>query len=342
MANPSVAPAMPPHAALIQIGTAYWGSQMVLVAAQLELADRLSVGPMASADLAKELDLNPRALHRFLRSLAGMGILTEVERGTFALTPLGAALKKDAPGSAYATILTLTGDLCRSSWNELIHSLKTGETGLEKAFGQPLFEYLAERPDAASLFSETMVGFHGAEPPAVAEAYDFDRFGSIVDVGGATGNMLAHILSRHKSPHGVLFDLPHVVVDAPAFLEARGMADRVSIESGSFFESVPKGHDAYIMSHIIHDWNEDQCQTILTNCRDAIDPDGRLLIVEMVLPEGDSPHAGKMLDMMMLVGPGGQERTPSEYAEILEPAGFELVEVVPTASDVSIVEAVPA
>lgn len=340
MATPS-ASAVPPHAVLIQIGTAYWGSQMLLVAAQLELADRLSAGPRTSEDLANELGLNVAALHRYLRSLAGMGVLTEVESRTFALTPLGEALKKDAPGSAYATIRTLSGNLCRSSWSELRYSLQTGKTGLEKAFGQPLFDYLAERPEEASLFSETMVGFHGAEPPAVAEAYEFGKFGSIVDVGGATGNMLVHILERHKDPRGVLFDLPHVVADAPAFLEARGMADRVSIESGSFFEAVPKGHDTYILSHIIHDWNEDQCQTILRNCRDAIDPDGRLLIVEMVLPEDDTPHAGKMLDMMMLVGPGGQERTPSEYVTLLEPAGFELKQVVPTASDVSIVEAAP-
>ncbi|HUF72572.1 MAG TPA: methyltransferase [Gammaproteobacteria bacterium] len=342
MENQSAASAAPPHAVLIQMGTAYWGSQMLLVAAQLQIADRLAAGPKTSAGLAGELELNARAMHRFLRSLAGMGVLTEVASQTFALTPLGEALKRDAPGSARATILTLSGDLCRKSWNELRYSLATGNTGLEKTFGEPLFDYLSKHPEEASLFSETMVGFHGAEPPAVAEAYDFGQFGSVVDVGGATGNMLVHILRRHAGPRGVLFDLPHVVTDAPAFLAANGMADRVSIESGSFFKSVPKGHDAYILSHIIHDWSEDQCQTILRNCRDAIDPDGRLLIVEMVLPEGDQPHPGKMLDMMMLVGPGGQERTPSEYGALLEPSGFELVRVVPTGSDVSIVEAAPA
>lgn len=341
MSNQASALTLPPHAQLIQIGTAYWGSQMLLVAAQLKLADRLGRGARSSSDLAEELGLDSSALYRFLRSLAGMGITTEVGSRTFALTPLGEALKKDAPGSAYATILTLTGELCTKAWGQLRYSLKTGKTGLEKAFGQPLFEYLAERPDEASLFSETMVGFHGAEPPAVAEAYDFDRLKSIVDVGGATGNMLVHILQRHRAPRGILFDLPHVVADAPAFLESRGMADRVSIESGSFFELVPAGHDAYILSHIIHDWDEDQCLTILRNCRNAIDPDGRLLIVEMVLPEGDTPHPGKMLDMMMLVGPGGQERTPSEYAALLSKADFELTEVVPTASDVSIVVATP-
>jgi hypothetical protein len=336
------AQSLPPHAQLIQIGTAYWASLMLLAAARLELADRLAGGARSSSELASELKLNPAALHRYLRSLAGMGVLTEVENQTFALTPLGEALKKDAPGSAYATIMTLTGDICMKSWNELLYSLQTGKTGMEKAFGKPLFDHLAERPDAASLFSETMVGFHGAEPPAVAEAYEFGEFGSIVDVGGATGNMLVHILKRHPQPRGVLFDMPHVVTDAPALLEAHGMTDRIAIESGSFFDAVPAGHDAYILSHIIHDWNEDQCQIILKNCREAIAADGRLLLVEMVLPEGDTPHPGKMLDMMMLVGPGGQERTPSEYSAQLGKAGFKMTRVVPTNSDVSVVEAVPA
>ncbi|MBX3373080.1 MAG: ArsR family transcriptional regulator [Phycisphaeraceae bacterium] len=341
MADPVPVQALPPHAQLIQFGTAYWASQMVLVAAQLGLADELSAGARSSSDLAQHLGLHPGALRRYLRSLAGMGLLTEVADQTFALTPLGAALRKDAPGSAYATIMTLTGDLCTKSWSELRHALKTGRPGIEKVLEKPFFEYLAERPEEASLFSETMVGFHGAEPPAVAEAYDFGVLRSIVDVGGATGNMLLHILKRHPGPRGVLFDLPHVVADAPAFLAPHGLADRVTIEPGSFFDAVPSGHDAYILSHVLHDWNEAQCLTILGNCRRAIASDGRLLVVEMVLPEGDAPHPGKMLDMMMLVGPGGQERTPGEYSALLGQAGFDMIDLVPTSSDVSIVVAAP-
>jgi O-methyltransferase/methyltransferase family protein len=339
MSNQSAS--VPPHAQLIHTATAYWDSQMLHVAAQLEIADCLAAGPRASSDLAAELGLNAAAFHRFLRTLAGMGLLTEVKAKTFALTPLGEALKKDAPGSAHASILTLCGVLGSRSWEQLPYSLKTGKTGLEKAVGQPLFEYLAERPHEASLFSQTMVGFHGAEPPAVAAAYDFSGLRSIVDLGGATGNLLVHVLKRYEKPRGVLFDLPHVVSDAPAFLQSHGMTKRVSIESGSFLESVPAGHDAYMLSHVLHDWGPEQCHTILSHCRRAIDAEGRLLIVEMVLPEGDTPHPGKMLDMMMLVGPGGQERTPSEYAELLSAAGFELTKVVPTASAVSVVEAVP-
>jgi len=340
MSSTTTAP--PPHAQLIGMGIAYWASKLLLVAAQLDLADRLAARPRSAADLAPELGLHAPSLYRFMRSLAGMGLLTEVEPQTFALTALGEALKRDAPGSARASILTLTGDLVTRAWDELAYSLRSGKTGVEHVFGKPLFDLLAERPEEASLFSETMVGFHGAEPPAVADAYDFSALESIVDVGGATGNLLVHILRRHRQPRGVLFDLPHVVGDAPALLAAHGMADRVAIESGSFFETVPQGHDAYILSHIIHDWTEDLCQTILGHCRRAIAQSGRLLIVEMVLPEGDTPHPGKMLDMMMLVGPGGQERTGEEYRALLKKANFRMTRVVPTASAVSIVEAVPS
>lgn len=184
-----------------------------------------------------------------------------------------------------------------------------------------------------------MVGIHGAEPPAVAAAYDFSPLATIVDVGGATGNMLGYILKRHSQPRGILFDRPHVVTDAPALLRAHGVEGRVSIEHGSFFDSVPAGGDAYILSHIIHDWNEDQCLTILGNCRKAMKRGAKLLIVEFVLPEGDTPHFGKIADMVMLTIPGGEERTSAEYETLLAAAGLRMTRVLPTASDVSIVEA---
>lgn len=336
-----MADSSPPHVQLIQMGCAYWTSQMVLVAAELSLADRLSSEPRNSPELAKELGLNEPALYRFMRSLAGLGILTEKPGHAFALTALGEALKTGAPGAARSSILMLTG-LVGPVWHRLIDSLKTGEPTTTAVLGAPIFEYLAQRPAEAAMFSETMVGYHSLEPPAVAAAYDFSPFKTIVDVGGATGNMLCNILARHKSPRGVLFDMPHVVTQAPAFIKERGLADRISIESGSFFEAVPKGHDAYIMSHIIHDWTPEQCATIIGNCRKAIAPTGKLLIVEMVLPEGDAPHTGKMLDMMMLVGPGGQERTGDEYRALLAKSGFRMTRVVPTSSDVSVVESVPA
>ena len=337
----STSQAMPPHAELIQMGTASWVSGVVYAAAKLGLADELATGPKSAAELADAMHMHAPSLHRLMRALASLGILTESDGQRFALTHLGEALKTDAPGSARATLIAFGGEWFSRGWSEIMYSLETGKTGFEKAFGMPVFEYLAQHPEEASYFSAAMVGFHGAEPPAVAEAYDFSAFDVVVDVGGATGNMLAAILSDHAGPRGVLFDRPHVVGDASALLKARGVEQRVTIEPGDFFETVPAGGDAYLLSHIIHDWNEDQCLTILGHCRKVIKPDGRLLIVETVLPTGDTPHPGKVLDIVMLVIPGGQERTEAEYASLLGKAGFRLSRVVPTASAVSVVEAVP-
>ena len=274
-----------------------------------------------------------------MRTLASLGILTEKPAQRFALTTLGEALKTGAPGAAKASILTLCSPWFEKSFDHMIFAVETGKPGFEKAEGMPVFDYLAKHPEDASLFSETMVGIHGEEPPAVAAAYDFSQYGTIVDVGGATGNMLAAILSRHARLKGILFDRPHVVSNASALLKAKGVSERVEIVPGDFFATVPIGGDAYILSHIIHDWSEEQCLTILGNVRKAMKPDGRLLLVEMVLPPGDAPHLGKMLDMVMLLVPGGQERTEAEYQPLLAKGGFRLDRVVPTHSSVSVIEA---
>jgi len=333
--------AVPPHVQLIQMGTAAWVNAVVFAAAKIGLADQLAAGPKNAAELAGPMRMHAPSLHRLMRTLASLGILTERDAQRFALTPTGEALKTGAPGSARATVIAFGGAFWRG-WEQIVYSLETGNTGFDKAHGMPLFEYLKQHPAEASDFSEAMVGFHGEEPPAVAEAYDFSGFKTVVDVGGATGNLLAAILTRHAGPRGVLFDMPHVVGDAPALLKAHGVDDRVTIEAGSFFDTVPAGGDCYLLSHIIHDWNEGKCLTILGHCRKAIKPGGRLLIIEMVLPAGDTPHPGKVLDMVMLVFPGGQERTEAEYGALLGKAGFRLSRVVPTASAVSVVEAVPA
>ncbi len=333
--------ALPPHAQLIQMGTASWVSTVLFAAAETGLADRLAE-PKSAAELAPALGLHALSLHRLMRTLASLGVLTEQGDSRFALTALGSALKSDAPGSARATLRTFGSAMFTRGMENILWSLQTGKTGFEKAHGVPVFDYLGQHPEQAALFSETMVGFHGGEPPAVAAAYDFSGFDTVVDVGGATGNMLTHVLTKYEKPRGILFDLPHVVGDAPEFLKQRGVAERVTIQSGSFFEAVPAGGDAYVLSHIIHDWSEAQCLTILGNCRKAMKPTSRLLIVEMVLPAGDAPHPGKLLDMIMLVLPGGQERTEAEYASLLAKAGFKLSRVVPTESAVSVVEALPA
>lgn len=321
------------------MATACWVSRLVAIAAEIKLADHFAGGPKTAADLAGPTGTHARTLHRYMRSLANFGLLTHVEGEAFALTELGQALRSDAPGGARSTILAMAGPWEWKAWGEFRHSLETGNTAFDKAFGMPLFDYLAQHPAEAAQFSEAMVGIHGAEPPAVAEAYDFSGGGVIIDVGGATGNMLGHILKRHPQPRGVLFDRPHVVTEAPALLDAHGVSQRVTIEHGNFFEGVPAGGDYYILSHIIHDWNEEQCLTILGHVRKAMKPGSKLLIVEFVLPEGNTPHFGKLADMVMLAIPGGEERTAAEYDVLLKKAGMRMTRVVPTKSDVSIVEA---
>ncbi len=275
--------------------------------------------------------LPPHALHRLMRALASLGILSEDANHRFVLAPLGEALKSGAPGSARATTLALAGDWWWRGWEQFLYCLETGKTAMEKEFGTTVFQYLAQHPQEASYFNEAMIGFHGDEPVAVASAYDFSGCETIIDVGGGTGNLLAAILERYPRTRGVLADLQHVIHEAPALIESRALADRLTIEAINFFEGVPAGGDAYLLSHVIHDWTEDDCLTILGNCREAMKPGSRLLIVEMVLPPGDTSHPGKLLDLAMLVMPGGQERTE---------AGLCLTRVIPTQSAVSVVEAV--
>ena len=336
------AAAVSAHVQLIQMCAGGWVAAAVYAAAKLGIADHLATGAKSAAELAPVTGTHAPSLRRFMRTLAGFGILTESDGERFALTPLGKALETGAPGSARSTLIAFGAPPFWRAWEELTYSLETGQPAFDKLWGMPFFDYLGQHPEAASHFSEAMVGFHGSEPPTVAEAYDFSGIQTVVDVGGATGNMLAAVLSRHTGLRGVLYDLPHVVGDAPALLKARGVLDRVTIETGSFFERVPAGGDAYLLSHIIHDWSEEKCLTILRNCREAMRPGGRILIVETVLPEGDTPHQGKLQDLVMLLVPGGQERSEKEYVELLGKAGFQLRRVVPTTSVVSIVEGVPA
>lgn len=329
----------PPHIQIIQMGTGHWVATIVWAAAELGIADHVSTPPPTAAQLATTLGLHEHSTERFIRTLVSLGIFSLDESGGIHHTPLSEALRSDAPGSARSTIRVMTGQPMWNAYPGILHSLRTSGTAFEHHYGQPLFDYMSTRPELAQLFSESMVGVHGPEPPAIAEAYDFSGFKTIVDIGGATGNMLAHILSRYPEPKGVLYDLPHVTQGAPALLAAHGIADRVSITSGSFFEGVPEGGDAYILSHIIHDWNEDQCLTILGHCRRAMKPGNKLFIMEFVLPESSEPHLGKIADMVMLTMPGGEERTTAEYKKLLAKAGFQLNRVVPTTTPVSIVEA---
>lgn len=331
---------IPPHAQVVQMAMGYVVSRALYVCAKLGLADLLAGGPRNSDDLAAQCGANPGALFRLLRAMASLGLFTEVSPRRFALTPMGHALRSDAPGKARSTVMALAGVWAWAAFGEFEHAVRTGMPGAEKAVGMNMFDYFAQHPDEAALFNDAMIGVHGEEPAAVAEAFDFSGIGTLVDVGGGTGNLIAAILRATPGLRGILFDMPHVADAATRRIADLGLADRCSVQPGSFFDAVPAG-DAYILSHIIHDWDEQRCLRILGNCRRAA-PGARVLIVEMVIPPGDAPHPGKLLDLMMLNAPGGMERTAEEYRSLLAKADYRLSRIVPTGSPVSVIEGLPA
>jgi len=314
----------------------------IYAAAALGIPDELKTGPKDSVELAERTHAHAPSLYRLLRALASVGFFTEGDDRRFALTPQGAALQTDAPGFARSTILSLAGDLQWRAFGEFLHSVTTGETAIEKAYGMSFFDCLSRDPVEATLFGEAMIGLGGAEPPAVAAAYDFRDVHRLVDVGGGSGHLLATVLLASPWMHGVVYDQAHVTDAARERIATLGLADRCEIVDGDFFRCVPAGGDAYVLSHVLHDWDDRRCLTILSNCRDAMGGSGRLLVVEMVCPAGDAPHPGKISDLVMLAITGGMERTEEEYGALLANAGFELARIVPTASAVSVIEAVPA
>ena len=338
MSEQSASSEPPPQARLAQMATGFILSRLVYTAASLGIADHLASGPKTAADLAAPAECDAASLGRFMRTLTNFGILSLGDDGRFSLTPLGEPLRSDVPGSVRAGILTMAGQWCWQAWEAFPSTVKTGKPAMDIVFGMPAFDWLAQHPDEARRFSETMVVVHGAEPPAIAAAYDFSSCGLIVDVGGASGNLLGHVIKSHSHAKGVLYDLPQAMTDAPARLQALGVADRVTIQPGSVFDSVPPGADAYLLSHVIHDWNEEKCLTILRNCRAAMTPTSRLLIIELVLREGNAPGFGSS-DMVMMTMTGGAERTAREFAALLERAGLTMTRVVPTTTSASIVEA---
>lgn len=340
---PSVAhTSMPPHIQVIQMGVAIWQARAVYAAAELGLADLLANGMRSAEELARVTGMHAPSLYRLLRALASCGIVSEPVAGRFATTLLGDALRDGAPGAARATILTIAGSWQWRAWDNFLHALRTGESGVKAAFGKGLFEFLAEEPVHSARFNEAMVGMHGAVAPAVVAAYDFSRFDSIVDVGGGKGALLAAILLAHPRLQGVLFDLPETENGARNYLAEAGLAIRCKFSAGDFFNAVPRGHDAYVLAHILHDWTDEQSVAILRNCREAIPRHGRLLIIEAVLPDGDTPHHGKLMDLLMLTVTGGAERSADQFGSLLRASGFRLARIHPTTTHQSVVEAVPA
>ncbi|MGE3804113.1 MAG: methyltransferase [Gemmataceae bacterium] len=330
---------MQPQQQIIDMINANWLSQAVYVAAKLRIADHLQAGPRSVDELARLSQAHAPALYRLLRMLASKGVFFEESGQSFRTTPLADCLRSDVPGSQYGLAL-MNGEEQYRAWGELLHSVKTGQTGFEKVFGKPIFDYLAENPEAAATFDQAMVGVHGAETVAMLEAYDFSHVRTFCDIGGGNGSVLCALLQHHPGLKGMLYDLPNVIERAKGNLQRAGIAERCQCVAGSFFESVPAGADAYFLRHILHDWYDDRCLTILKNIHAVLPAAGKVLVCEYVIPPGNDPSPGKLLDLTMLVVPGGKERTEAEYRELFASAGLRLERVVNTPVGVSILEAV--
>jgi hypothetical protein len=326
------------HQQLDGMITGYWISQAIYAAAKFSIADHLKHGPKSVDELAEATSTNADALYRLLRALASKGIFAEGEPRQFSLTPLAEPLQSDVPGSKRALAL-MSGDEQFHAWAEIDYSIQTGKIAFEKVYGKPIFDYLGENPDKARIFDAAMVGIHGRESDVILSAYDFSGIGVVADIGGGNGSQITGILQRHTGMKGILFDLPHVIERAKNQIESAGLLDRCELVAGNFFDAVPKDADVYMMRHIIHDWDDEKSLTILRNCHRAMSSDSKLLVVESVIPPGNDPFGGKFLDLVMLLIPGGKERTEDEYRTLLGKAGFELTRVVPTSTEVSIIEA---
>lgn len=327
-----------PEQQIRQMATAYWQSQMLFVAAKLGIADHLSEGPRTADELAQATDSHPEALYRLLRALAAVGVFAEDESGSFHLTPLAEPLRTDHPASQRDMVLMM-GDEHYVAWGELLYSVQTGNIAFDKIYGQPVFEYYSEHPDKAQIFDGAMTALNAPETVAMLAAYDFSGIGTLADIGGGNGSLLVEVLKRYPTMRGLLYDQPHVIERAQAHLSAAGVADRCQTVAGNFFESIPAGADAYLLRHIIHDWTDEQSQTILQNCRQAMQPQNRLLIVECVIPPGNDFHFGKLLDLNMLVLPGGKERTAEQFRHLLAESGLQLTQIVTTENEICIIEA---
>jgi len=303
-------------------------TQAIRVASTLRVADHLKNGVRSAAELASLTESNADALYRLLRALAAVGVFREGPDRTFSLTPMGDCLRTDSATPIGGWAEHVGNPAYWGAWGDLLHSVRTSENAFKHLHGVDVWEYRVKHPEANTIFNRAMNDMSRGGSEAVVKAYDFSGFRHVVDVGGGQGSLLAAILRVCTQARGTLFDQPQVVAGAEAQLQAHGVIDRCNIVGGSFFEAVPAGGDAYVMRHIIHDWEDDQAIVILNSCRRAMCEPAKLLLVERtVAPPNELP--GKFSDLNMLVAPGGRERTSDEYAALFEKSGFELTRVLP-------------
>ena len=317
-----------------QLIRGYWTTQAIFVAAELGVADLLGDGPKDPDELGKLAGVRADMLYRVLRALASIGIFAEDAEGRFMLTPLAETLRGDSGQRAYAR---LHGQDLYQTWGKLLDAVHSGNSGFSHAFGMPAFEYFSKHPDRGVVFDRAMTGHHGPEAGPMLDAYDFSGFDELVDVGGGNGSLLTAILRRHSRMRGVLFDLPRVVERAAPSMANAGLGERCRIVGGDCLKSVPSGADAYLLRHVVHDWSDEDAAIMLRNCRSAMKPDGKVLVVEIVVPAGNDPSFAKWMDLMMVTY-GGKERSEKQYRQLFGAAGLQLTRIVPTKAGISVIE----
>ena len=330
--------APPPPVQMMQMLAGFQISQALYVAAKLGIADRLLNGPRSVPDIADAIGADPSALGRLLRTLASLGVFTESEPGVFGVTPLGRTLASEEPGSVREMAL-MWMETHYDPFSRLIDTVKSGATAADLHYGEPFFDWISKYPDQVSQFTKAMANLTTGIKAGAVTAYDFNGAGTIVDIGAADGALLAQILAGAPSATGVAFDLPHVIADAGPAIKGHGLDDRLRAESGNFFEAVPAGADTYLLSLVIHDWDDERAGKILENIRKAAKPGATILALEPVMPAGDEPHMSKMLDLTMLAMTGGLERTEDEHRQLFERAGLTFQRIIPTPTPVSFVVA---
>ncbi|WP_206035554.1 methyltransferase [Roseomonas sp. HF4] len=333
---------MSPSAELMRLVNAYQVSQALHVAATLGVADLLVDGPRDVASLAETSGSHMPSLYRLMRALAAVGVFHEGTDRVFSLTPLGACLTGDAPGSRrnYARWIGTPGQW--RSWGNLLHCIRTGESAAKFTCGVDAWTYRAQNPEERAIFDSAMTGNSRAEAEAVLAAFDFGRFGSVVDVGGGQGHLLRAILLAAPALRGVLFDQAQVVATAAPAFAADGLADRVEVVAGSFFDAVPAQRDAYVMKAILHDWDGREAIEILRTCRRAMAASATLIVIERVVGPPNEDAERKFSDLNMMVQYAALERTGPEFRDLLAQGGFALREIIPTRSPLSLVVAHPA
>ena len=331
--------AIPPPAQVFRLVSGMWAAKAAATAASLRIPDVLAQGPKTAAEVAKSIGADASAVFRLLRGVAAVGVLSMEPEGRFALTPIGELLRSDVPGSMRSLLVAEMAPGHWLPWGELETAVRTGKPTARKALGVDIWEYYKKNADEGFHFAEAMSGLSSIALGAVLEAYSFAGARVVVDVGGSHGAFLAAVLKREVEARGVLFDRPEVIEGATATLTGAGVASRVERVGGNFFERVPAGGDTYLLKHILHDWSDDECVSILGCVREAMAPDARVVVVEMLITDAGPPSPAPLLDLNMLVMLTGKERTADEFGALFAKAGLKLASVTATHSPFAVLEA---